>query len=65
MSIDSWAPGQMVRLSEHEDWGIGQVQSAIGTRVTVNFENAGKRVIDLTHASLVAVSAEDGVDTAE
>ena len=65
MSFNSWAPGQHVRLTGHEDWGIGQIQSAIGTRVTVNFENAGKRVVDLTHASLVAVSAEDGVDTAE
>jgi hypothetical protein len=28
----------------HPEWGLGQVQSAIGSRVTVNFENAGKRL---------------------
>lgn len=28
------------------DWGLGQVQSSIGHRITVNFEHAGKVVID-------------------
>ena len=28
------------------DWGIGQVQSIIKNRVTVNFENAGKKTVD-------------------
>ncbi len=35
------------------DWGIGQVQSAIGDRVTVNFEHAGKRLINAGVVSLV------------
>jgi len=34
------------------DWGLGQVQSNIGGRVTVNFEHAGKVVIDTAHVEL-------------
>lgn len=39
-------PGCRVRHPREADWGIGHVQSAIGGRVTVNFENRGKVVID-------------------
>lgn len=39
-------PGSFVRHPDCPDWGLGQVQSVIGRRVTVNFENAGKVVID-------------------
>jgi hypothetical protein len=39
-------PGQFVRHPDQPDWGLGQVQSAIGHRVTVNFENAGKVLIN-------------------
>jgi len=35
-----------VRHPERSDWGLGQVQSVISGRITVNFENAGKVVID-------------------
>jgi Protein of unknown function (DUF3553) len=39
-------PGSLVRHPERPDWGLGQVQSVIGKRITVNFEHAGKVVID-------------------
>lgn len=39
-------PGDRVRLPAAPEWGPGQVQSVIGKRITVNFENAGKQVID-------------------
>lgn len=39
-------PGMRVRHPACPDWGVGQVQSRIGTRVTVNFPDAGKVVID-------------------
>ncbi|WP_111398954.1 DUF3553 domain-containing protein [Humitalea rosea] len=39
-------PGMWVRHPSRPDWGIGQVQSVIGDRVTVNFENAGKVLIN-------------------
>ncbi len=51
---DALQPGQYVRLDGAPDWGIGQIQSVAGTRITVNFENAGKRLINLGNATLVA-----------
>ena len=39
-------PGMFVRHPAQPDWGLGQVQSNVGGRVTVNFEHAGKVVID-------------------
>ncbi len=50
-------PGMLVRHPGREDWGLGQVQSNIGHRITVNFEHAGKVVIDARHVELVAVFA--------
>ncbi len=41
-----------VRHPQQPDWGIGQVQSAIGERVTVNFENAGKLLIITSQVQL-------------
>lgn len=46
-------PGMLVRHPDAPDWGVGQVQSRIGDRITVNFEHAGKRVIDGRRISLV------------
>jgi FKBP-type peptidyl-prolyl cis-trans isomerase 2 len=46
-------PGMLVRHPDKADWGLGQVQSVIGARVTVNFEHAGKVVIDSNRISLV------------
>ena len=53
-----FAPGATVRHPQHADWGLGQVQSAIGNRVTVNFEHAGKVLIDGGKISLRAASDE-------
>jgi FKBP-type peptidyl-prolyl cis-trans isomerase 2 len=46
-------PGMLVRHPEKMDWGLGQVQSVIGARVTVNFEHAGKVVIDSNRIALI------------
>ena len=40
------APGTFVRHPTEYDWGLGQVQSVDGSRITVNFENAGKHLIN-------------------
>ena len=45
-------PGQWVRHPGRPDWGDGQVQSVVGSRVTVNFEDAGKVLVN---AALVAL----------
>ena len=49
-------PGAVVRNPVRPEWGLGQVQSAIGSRVTVNFEHAGKQALDTRHVSLELVT---------
>ena len=48
-------PGMMVRHPDCPDWGIGQVQSNINGRITVNFPEAGKVVIDGNTIELVPI----------
>ncbi len=52
-------PGALVRHPDQPDWGLGQVQSVIGTRVTVNFEHAGKLLINGAVISLDVVDPYD------
>ena len=44
--ILNFDPGDKVINPLNKDWGIGQVQSIIKDKVTVNFENVGKKVIN-------------------
>lgn len=57
--FDTLVPGALVRHPEAEEWGLGQVQSVIGNRVTVNFENEGKVVIN---GAVVALEVVDDPD---
>ena len=41
-----YEPGDYVINPKNEDWGTGQIQSIINNKVTVNFENCGKKVIN-------------------
>jgi len=50
-----FVPGDWVENPLEPDWGQGQVQSAIGARVTVNFLHAGKRLINIEQVPLKAV----------
>ena len=50
-------PCQLVRHPDRPDWGVGQVQSNVGGRVTVNFEQTGKVVIQGDRVPLVPVYA--------
>lgn len=50
---EEFVPGVLVRHPQHEDWGVGQVQSAIDNRITVNFENQGKELINGDVISLI------------
>ena len=54
-------PGAFVRHPDLPDWGLGQVQSAIGERVTVNFEHAGKQLINTAAIALIEVDPRDEV----
>ncbi|WP_116082202.1 DUF3553 domain-containing protein [Tropicimonas sp. IMCC34011] len=53
--LDIFEPGMFVTNPSEPDWGLGQVQSRIGHRITVNFEQIGKVVIDGRLVSLVPV----------
>ncbi|WP_341366126.1 DUF3553 domain-containing protein [Yoonia sp. BS5-3] len=48
-------PGMFVRHPDAPEWGVGQIQSNIGGKITVNFREAGKVVIDGSHVALVIV----------
>ena len=37
----------VINVAKEKEWGIGQVQSIIKDKVTVNFENVGKKVINI------------------
>ncbi|WP_439595906.1 DUF3553 domain-containing protein [Falsiroseomonas sp.] len=47
-----------VRHPHCPDWGIGQVQSVVGDRVTVNFENKGKVMIRVDVIALIPVEPD-------
>ncbi|QJE73548.1 DUF3553 domain-containing protein [Aerophototrophica crusticola] len=56
---DTLVPGAIVRHPGQPDWGLGQVQSVVGNRVTVNFEHAGKLLINAAVVSLSVVDEDD------
>ncbi len=45
-------PGNFVLNPAEKSWGIGQIQSIIKNKATVNFQNAGKKVVNLDNVSL-------------
>jgi hypothetical protein len=50
--ILDYEPGDRVTNPNNKGWGIGQVQSIIDNKVTVNFENVGKKVINAKNIDL-------------
>ena len=44
--ILDYEPGDKVTNPNNKEWGIGQIQSIINNKVTVNFENVGKKAIN-------------------
>ena len=50
--ILDFEPGDKVINPSNKNWGIGQVQSIIKGKVTVNFENVGKKVINAKNVEL-------------
>ena len=59
MMLIDFEPGDYVTNPSKKDWGIGQVQSIIGNKVTVNFENYGKRVINVENVKLEKINNEN------
>ena len=58
MMLIDFEPGDYVTNPANKDWGIGQVQSIIANKVTVNFENCGKRVINVENVVLEKIKNE-------
>lgn len=52
---DFLEPGMLVKHPNQPDWGVGQVQSNINGRITVNFREVGKVVINGSRVGLVQV----------
>ena len=50
--ILEFEPGDKVINPLNKDWGIGQVQSIINNKITVNFQNVGKKVINADNIEL-------------
>ncbi len=50
--ILEFEPGDKVINPLNKDWGIGQVQSIINNKITVNFQNVGKKVINAENVEL-------------
>lgn len=58
--IEMLEPGMLVRHPAAPEWGVGQVQSRVGKRVTVNFPGAGKQVLDGERVELIIVLEPGG-----
>ena len=54
--ILDFEPGDKVYNPSAIEWGIGQVQSIIKEKVTVNFQNAGKKVINSNNIDLKKIN---------
>ena len=48
--------GDKVFNPNNKDWGIGQIQSIIKDKVTVNFQNVGKKVINAENIELKKIN---------
>tara|TARA_B100000686_G_C16745987_1_gene949472 strand:+ start:628 stop:813 length:186 start_codon:yes stop_codon:yes gene_type:complete len=51
--VYSFFPGAFVRHPHEPDWGVGQIQSVDNHRITVNFENSGKQLINAKIIELI------------
>ena len=56
--ILDFEPGDKVLNPNNKSWGIGQVQSIINNKITVNFGNAGKKVINFSNIKLEKIKNE-------
>ena len=54
-------PGTYVINKNNSEWGIGQVQTIVNNKVTVNFENAGKLVINTDFVKLETINLNEKI----
>jgi hypothetical protein len=55
----NYEPGDFVINPNKKDWGVGQIQSIINNKITVNFENTGKKVINAREVVLEKVKKNE------
>ena len=46
----------VINPNKRYEWGIGQIQSSINNIITVNFQNVGKKTINLTEVNLEIIN---------
>ena len=51
-------PGDYVISPKYRKWGTGQIQSITSSKITVNFENVGKKVINSKEITLEKIKIE-------
>ena len=51
-NVSELTPGVFVINEINKEWGIGQIQSSINDKITINFENVGKKVMHLNEIKL-------------
>ena len=56
--ILDYEPGDKVINPNNKEWGVGQVQSIINGKVTINFENVGKKVINSENIKIEKIKNE-------
>ena len=55
--IGDLTPGTyVVNVKKENEWGIGQVQSSINNKITINFENVGKKTINPIEVELKIIN---------
>ena len=55
--IGDLTPGTyVVNVNKEQEWGIGQVQSSISNKITINFENVGKKTINPKEVELKIIN---------
>ena len=55
----NYEPGNFVINPNNRNWGTGQIQSIINNKITVNFENVGKKVINSKEIILERINKID------
>ncbi len=52
-----YTPGIFViNTDKKNEWGIGQIQSSINNLITINFENVGKKTINISKVNLEIIN---------
>ena len=54
--VPKLSPGMFVVNKLNKEWGIGQVQSSINEKITINFEHVGKKVININKVPLKIIN---------